>query len=79
LQTEAFTHVNDTLAEPPEQERERIERFEEEAFARIEAMTGKTFDRNTGQRIYSESEQAARREAEANASKRDTGITRKRR
>jgi hypothetical protein len=76
---EAFVDVNRTLDEPPEQVQERAERFREEAIAHIEAMTGKKFDRVTGQRIYSESEQAARREAEANADKRDTGITRKKR
>jgi hypothetical protein len=66
--------IGATKADP-----ESIERFEQEAFAAIESMTGKLFDRVTGKRIYSESEQAARREAEANASKRDTGITRRRR
>jgi hypothetical protein len=46
---EAFTHMNDTLAEPPEQARERFEKFKEESFARIEGITGLTFDRETGQ------------------------------
>jgi hypothetical protein len=76
---EAFIDVNHTLVEPTKADQERIEKFTEEAIALIEAMTGKTFDRNTGQRVYSESEQAARREAEANADKRDAGIARKKR
>ena len=73
---EAFIDLGRTLDEPPEKVKERAERFREEAFQRIEAMTGKKFDRNTEQRIYSESELAARREAEANADKRDMYPTR---
>jgi hypothetical protein len=46
---ESFTHLNDTLAEPPEEARKRLEKFREEAFARIEGITGLTFDRETGQ------------------------------
>jgi hypothetical protein len=74
---EQFAEMNQTLYAPTKADQERIERFREDAVQLIEAMTGKKFERNTGQRIYSESEQAARREAEANADKRDTGITRK--
>jgi hypothetical protein len=76
---EQFAELNQKLYEPTKAEKERIEKFTEEAIALIEAMTGKTFDRNTGQRIYSESEQAARWEAEANASKRDMYPTRRKR
>jgi hypothetical protein len=46
---EQFTHLNDTLAEPPEEARKRMEKFREQAFARIEQITGLTFDRQTGQ------------------------------
>lgn len=48
---EALTHVNETLAEPPEEARARMEKFREEAFARIEALTGLTYDRETGKCI----------------------------
>jgi hypothetical protein len=46
---ESFTHLNDTLAEPHEEARKRLEKFREESFARIERITGLTFDRQTGQ------------------------------
>jgi hypothetical protein len=46
---ESFTHLNDTLAGPPEEARARLEKFREGAFARIEQITGLTFDRQTGQ------------------------------
>jgi hypothetical protein len=46
---EAFTHLNDTLAEPPEEAQARLEKFREQSFARIEQITGLTFDRQTGQ------------------------------
>ena len=36
------------LVEPAEEARERLEKFREEAFARIEGITGLTFDRQTG-------------------------------
>src|ERR1700736_25226 len=45
---EAFTHLNDTLAEPPEEARKRMEKFREQAFARFEELAGLTFDRETG-------------------------------
>jgi hypothetical protein len=46
---ESFTHLNDTVGEPPEEARKRLEKFREESFARIEGITGLTFDRQTGQ------------------------------
>ena len=46
---ESFTHLNDTLAGPPEEARARLEKVREESFARIEQITGLTFDRQTGQ------------------------------
>jgi hypothetical protein len=76
---EAFVDKSHTLAEPTKADQERVAKFKEEAISLIEFMTGKTFDRSTGQRIYSESEQAARRGAEANASKRDMYPTRRKR
>jgi hypothetical protein len=68
----SFVDKSHLATESREQQTERIEKFKEEAITLIEFMTGKKFDRLTGQRIYSESELAARREAEANADKRDT-------
>lgn len=76
---EQFAELNQTVYAPTKADHERLEKFREDAIQLIEAMTGKKFDRNTGQRIYSESEQAARREAEANASKRDMYPTRRKR
>jgi hypothetical protein len=32
----AFAHLNDTVGEPPEEARKRLEKFREGAFARIE-------------------------------------------
>jgi hypothetical protein len=46
---ESFTHLNDTLAGPPEEARKRLEKFREESFARIERITGLTFGGQTGQ------------------------------
>ena len=40
--------MNITQSEPPEESRERLEKFREESFARIEQLTGLTFDRETG-------------------------------
>jgi hypothetical protein len=45
---EARAEFNRALAELPEQERERIEKFKHGTFARIEELTGLTFDRDTG-------------------------------
>jgi hypothetical protein len=44
----SFVDKSHTLAEPPEQERERIEKFKQESFAHFEQLTGLTFDRETG-------------------------------
>jgi hypothetical protein len=45
---DARAEFNRALAELSEQERERLERFKEQSFARFEELTGLTFDRNTG-------------------------------
>jgi hypothetical protein len=45
---DARAEFNRALAELPEQERERIEKFKQQTFAHFEELTGLTFDRDTG-------------------------------
>jgi len=45
---DAHAEVNRMLAELPPAEQERIEKFKQETFGRIEGLTGLTFDRDTG-------------------------------
>jgi hypothetical protein len=40
--------MNNTLAEVPAQDQERLERLKQESFAHFEQLTGLTFDRETG-------------------------------
>jgi hypothetical protein len=43
---EAFVDKSHTLAEPPEQARERIEKFRRDVIARISELAGLSFDEN---------------------------------
>ena len=43
---EARAEFNRALAELPEQERERIEKFKQKTFAHFEKLTGLSFDRD---------------------------------
>jgi hypothetical protein len=45
----SFIATTRIAAEPPEEARARMEKFREEVFRRYEALTGLTFDRETGQ------------------------------
>jgi len=44
----AYLEAIGITGESPEQQQERIEKFKEQAFARIEGITGLAFDRETG-------------------------------
>jgi hypothetical protein len=45
---EQFAELNQTLGAPTAADHERLDRFKEEAFSRIEKASGLTFDRETG-------------------------------
>jgi hypothetical protein len=45
---DARVELQGMAAESPEAQQERLEKFREESFARIEELTGLTFDRETG-------------------------------
>ena len=61
----SFIDKSHLPAEFPEQERERIEKFREESFLRIEQITGLTFDRQTGQCTTPMEERGDARQARA--------------
>lgn len=53
---DAHTEVNRMLAEPPEQELERIEKFKKDAISRCSELTGLVLTRMAAARLLGESE-----------------------